>query len=204
MSVKALSLLVISPTLNIVLSQLMNTAHSEYTDIIKLIHLLLIDAILTPTAQVVYTTLLKRFSFSSDWAHLQFPAFHLSSYYLQEHARWSVIVSCLLWVWLQNSYIKPIFVQALRTVFSSYFWTVSVSKPTADVIVLTFAAVVKLNMLCMTDSLSSQNQRTFSVKVLLTQMMFQQLCEAAALSAKVNFCSCSVTFVTPASHTYSH
>jgi len=66
MSVKALSLLVISPTLNIVLSQLMNTAHSEYTDIIKLIHLLLIDAILTPTAQVVYTTLLKRFSFSSD------------------------------------------------------------------------------------------------------------------------------------------
>jgi len=203
MSVEAPPLLVLSPTLNIVLSWSTNTAHSEYAGIIKLIHLLLINAILTPTAQVAYTTLLKRFSFSPGWACLQSPAFHLSSYHLQEHARWFVIVPCLLQVWLQDSYIKPTFIQALRTVFSSYFRTAGILKPTADVIILAFAAVVKSNMLCIINSLSSQNQRTFSAEVLLTQMMFQQLCEAAALSAKVNFCSCLMTSVMPVLHTCS-
>ena len=77
----------ILPALDLVMSRPTDTAHSEYGGITKLMHLLLLEAILTPQAKVVYTNLLRKIPSPPGWSRLQSPAFHMGSYRLQEHAR---------------------------------------------------------------------------------------------------------------------
>lgn len=55
--------------------------------------------------------------------------------------------------------MRSIFISAVQTVFISYFRVFNRLRTmsTADVVILTFAAVIKLNMLCMTDYLNTEN-----------------------------------------------
>ena len=55
--------------------------------------------------------------------------------------------------------MRPSFVLAMWTVFSSYLEASNELRAmsTADVVVLTFTAVAKFNMLCMTDYLNAED-----------------------------------------------
>ena len=55
--------------------------------------------------------------------------------------------------------MRPLFVLTMQTVFSSYLEAFNELRAmsTADVVVLTFTAVVKFNMLCITDYLNTED-----------------------------------------------
>lgn len=57
---------IISSALDIILTRSSDSAHSEYDDIIKLLHILLVSTILTDAISKTYEDQLRSFSFSSD------------------------------------------------------------------------------------------------------------------------------------------
>ena len=59
------SLMSISPALDIIMSQLSDPAHSEFSGITKQLHMLLMSAILTSKAQKSYSEQLQLFKYSS-------------------------------------------------------------------------------------------------------------------------------------------
>ncbi len=116
MQVEESALIKISSVLNIIRSRSDDSAHSEYNNVIKLLHLFLMSAILTSVAQKIYTTMLRSFSYSSDWSRLQSSQHHLHSYQLQKHARWSIITVTLLWIWLREQHIQSFYLQSIISV----------------------------------------------------------------------------------------
>jgi hypothetical protein len=80
------ALIDISPALDLILSRPPDPAHSEYQGMTALLHGLLIDGILTPTAQKSYGQVLRLCPFPPDWERLQSPIHHLRSYSLATHA----------------------------------------------------------------------------------------------------------------------
>ena len=89
------SLTMIFSTLDLILSRSRDSAHSEYFEMTRQLHFLLLDAILTIPASKTYVLKLRHFSFSSKYARLQSSIHHFKSYSLFDHARWSIIISRL-------------------------------------------------------------------------------------------------------------
>lgn len=190
LSVENPSLATISPALDIILSRPSDPAHSEYGGITKLAHLLLMNAILTPTAQMQYRALLRGFSYPPGWSRLQSPQHHLNSYRLQEHARWSIIGTALLRVWLREKHIQASYLEGLMAVhkLNTFRGTIVV-----DMIVSAFGPIARSNALLMADSLTSHEQTNFIGIILDARANFINLLEAAALAAIANPRSRSAT-----------
>lgn len=190
LSVESPSLVTISPALDIILSRPSDPAHSEYGGVTKLAHLLLMNAILTPTGQMKYGVVLRGFPYPPGWSRLQSPQHHLNSYRLQEHARWSIIGTALLRVWLREKHIQPLYLQGLMAVhkLGTSGGTIAV-----NMIVSAFASIARSNALLMADSLTVSERANFITMILDARANFINLLEAAALAAVNNPRSRSTT-----------
>ena len=71
-----------------------------------MMHSLLLDAILIPSAAKEYSAVLQAFPFPPSWPRVQGPLHHLKSYSLSEHARWSIVIPVLLRCWLWENHIR--------------------------------------------------------------------------------------------------
>ena len=180
------SLISISPALDIILSQLSDSAYSEFEEITKQLHMLLMTAILTSKRQKSYAEQLHLFKYSSGWDCLQSFIHHLGSYSLQKHRQWSVIVPALLCCWLREEYIQSLFENSMLRVFQTDTFSV-------NVIVISFTAIAKSNILLMSDSMTTEDWRSFSDTVKAAQMLWQNLLEIAALTSSNNSRSRSAT-----------
>jgi hypothetical protein len=104
----------ISPALDLILTRPADTAHSEYNGISRMMHELLIQGILTPTATKAYGRRLRQFPFPKGWGRLQSPVHHLKSYSLSDHARWAAIIPGLLRTWLTEGRMQSHFFHAAK------------------------------------------------------------------------------------------
>ena len=170
-NVTAPSLTKISPSLDIIMTRPGDPAHSEYGGVTRMMHEMLIQDILTNAAAKEYSHELRRFPFPSGYGRLQSPLHHLRSYSLSDHARWSIVVPCLLRTWLKMSHIQPSFTRMAQ-------------KHTDDpvsYVVSSFAMVAKNNSLLMADQINSEADReNLGEIVKRTRARFQQLCQDCA------------------------
>jgi hypothetical protein len=175
-SSEKIPLVSISPALDLILSRPADPAHSEYNGLSKQMHELLVEAILSVSAAKLYAAKLSKFPFPPGWGRLQSPLHHLKSYSLSDHARWSIIVPCLLRLWLRKEHLHPLFFAAA-------------AKHTTDpvaYVVSSFAAVAKSNSVLMGDKISPINRINLLDIVKHARLQYQTLCRDAAGSINTN------------------
>ncbi len=172
-----MSLAFISSTLDIILTQSSDSAHSKYENIIKLLHSLLINTIFISVIMIKYEEQLRSFFFSSEWFRIQSLIHHLESYSFQKHACWSIIISNLLRCWLKKFHIQKKYIQAIEQVFES---SIKDEVTSLDLIITFFVIIAKINTLLMINSLSVEDWVDFQDAIKHFRWLFQQLHEAAS------------------------
>jgi len=175
----------LSPALDLLITRPSDPAHSEYQGISRLMHELLMDAILTPNASREYHAQLRVFPFPPGFAKLQSPIHHLKSYSLSDHARWSIIIAPLLRCWLEISHIKPLYVAALREKLQQRVADVT-DIAVVNSVVECFAALAKNNSILMASYISAQDRENMIPIIIKCRQMFQSLVACAAASLDKN------------------
>lgn len=87
---------IISPALDMIVSKPSEPVYSELNGISGIAHGLLVNNILTTEAKFTYAEQLRSIVFPLGWQRLQSPIYHLGSYSLSEHRRWSIVVVLVL------------------------------------------------------------------------------------------------------------
>ncbi|KAF1808853.1 hypothetical protein P152DRAFT_462083 [Eremomyces bilateralis CBS 781.70] len=168
-------------------------AHSEAGGITELLHLAILDQVLTPQAAIGYTQKVRSFPFPPGWIRIQSPLFYIGSYTLQEHARWSVIIPVLFRLRLRASHIKPTFLQEAHIVFSTEVLELAAVEnpklPTNDhivtILVKAVASVAKVNTLLSAAYLTTAERASLHMEITASRSMFQRLCEVASRAAAI-------------------
>jgi len=177
MNIDSSPLVAISPALDIIMTRPGDPAHSEYNGLGRLMHEILIQAVLTTQALKSYVRTLRMFPFPKGWGRLQSPLHHLKSYSLSDHARWSIIIPGLLRSWLTERHIQPFFFNAAR----------SHTRDPVGFIVSTYAAAAKSTSLLVSDRIESEDDRlNLHAIILRARQRFQQLCTDAAGGFQAN------------------
>ena len=170
----------LSPALDLVLSRPPDPAHSEFKGLTELMHALLLNEVLRAPEAKAYTLKLRTWPFPPGWGRLQSPLHHLRSYSLSDHARWSIIVPCLLRRWLQPSHLQPLFMGEARRQLNL------TETGVVEYIVTAFAKLAKSNSVLMGSAVSRNDRRQIMTIVMEPRRMYQQLCICAARSIATN------------------
>lgn len=182
-----LPLLALSPALDLIVTCPSDPAHSEYAGISKQLHSLLINVILSKAGTQRYGVELRKFLFPLGWSRLQSPIYHLGSYGLSEHSRWSIIAPNLLRLWLNESDVHPEFMKSIPLVFKNEFPDLDQSPHACvNMIVASFAAVAKSNTLLMADEITAEDLSNFVAIIRHRRNWFKLLLETAVVSAEGN------------------
>ncbi|KAH6613526.1 hypothetical protein F5144DRAFT_654050 [Chaetomium tenue] len=189
----------VAPALDLISGRPGDAAHSEFNGITKMTHQILIDAALKPDAVVAYSKILRQMPFPPGWARIQSP-YNVLNYSLQEHARWSVLMTIISLLWLTEADLKRPFVQAVRGVFSQTELTrgqatdtdVAIAskvehKSAVEVLTLVLAAIVKTNEILSAPELDANDRdpATIMDTIRISRRMFQLICEAASRSTNL-------------------
>lgn len=161
----------IAPALDLILSRPYDPAHSEYHGLSNLMHALLCDGILTPSALASYALTLRNWPFPPGARRLQSPKHHLLSYNMSAHAIWSIIIPAFLRDWL-----KPVHI---RTSFAK---EASAHGDPVRLVIETCTAVAKSNTVLMGSEASTTNRANMKVIVKRARQLFNRLCICAAIS----------------------
>ncbi|KAH0021137.1 hypothetical protein KCU78_g6244, partial [Aureobasidium melanogenum] len=176
------------PALDLIVTRPADPAHSEYNGISKLLHHLLIETILTKNAAKEYSNVLRSFPFPPGWAHLPNPQYHLGSYRLSEHGRWSIIAPVLLRLWLRDAHIRPGYASAVREALKVALDHLEIKAghrlPTSALIAFAFSSIAESNMLLMSNSLTNDKRANFEDGLLNARLFFQKLNDAASTSVR--------------------
>ena len=173
----------LSFALDLVLSRFSNSTHLEYENMIKLLHVFFVKAILHDNkSRHFYTSQLQQFSSSLEWNRLQSSLHHLESYTLSEHARWFIIVSLLLRIWLREKHISSFFLSRMQKEFVEKL----MKKSSIDIIVSCFAINVKFNNLLMHIHMTSKDRQNFVILISRSRTLFQRFCEIVVIDVIVN------------------
>lgn len=179
--------------LDVILTRPSDPAHSELKGIANLLHKLLIKAILTKQAKREYSAILRSFPFPLNWAQLQLPIYHLSSYQMSKHRRQLVIVLILLCTQLTEDYIRPYFKEAMFEVLQDKLAAVqaytSINDPLVFTIITIFAQVADSNIRLLLSSLIAQEYQNMLAVLDLSCQMYQKLLKTAAVSLVKNLYS---------------
>ena len=177
----------VSPALDVILTRPGDPAHSEFGGITKLLHNLLLDAVLTESAKREYNGILRKFRFPPDWQHLPSALHHLGSYTLSEHARWSIIGPIVLRTWLKDVHLKPQFVNAIplamHGILEEMRAQLGSAIPFSFVVITAFARVANSNRMLMSHPLSVQRHSEMLTALDLGRQTFQAMCEAASIAS---------------------
>jgi hypothetical protein len=170
------ALAAIAPALDLIATRPSDPPHSEFGGISRMMHEMLIEAILTLKAGSEYSAQLRKFPFPLGWARLQAPLHHLRSYSLSDHARWSIIAPLLLRGWLEKKHIV------------AHFWNAaSVDNPDViSYIVSCFAAVAKSNIVLMASYVTVEDRNNTQNIIMKGRTSFQSLCGNASRSIVQN------------------
>ncbi|KAF2863070.1 hypothetical protein K470DRAFT_274696 [Piedraia hortae CBS 480.64] len=104
----------LAPALDLHLATPADPAHSELNGISNLMHHLLKECALIPSALAEYKDRLGKVTFPPGWIKFQNPVRYLGHYSLLEHGRWSIVALALLRVWLRDEHILPHFAEAMK------------------------------------------------------------------------------------------
>ena len=167
----------LTPALDIIRTRPTDPAHSEYAGISKLAHDLLMHAILNAEGQRSYTTQLQKFPFPPGWGRLQSPQHHLDSYRIQEHARASIIIPVLLRCWLTSRFIKPLFLSAMRGIFTQPEFS---NMSPSSIITRVYASIAKSNSVVMAETMTTQDRATMAITIREARLKLQLLQKSAA------------------------
>ncbi|KAI1822978.1 hypothetical protein F4861DRAFT_540483 [Xylaria intraflava] len=189
LAVKTPMLLNVLPALDIIKSRPADTAHSELAGLTKMIHLLVIDQVLTPVGNTEYAKIIRLFPLHPGWLRIQSPQ-HVLQYSLTEHGRWSVVAPIIFRTWLKSNpqYVKVTFKRAIMDVFaadiaSGVFGT---NVEAIDILIRVLVANVTTNILLTTDKLPviyrQHDMRHFDDQIKYSRHLFQQFCKATAAS----------------------
>jgi hypothetical protein len=170
----------LTPALDIILTRPSDPAHSEFGGIVRQLHTLLVDSILSTASVKQYTLFLQKFPFPPGFGRLQSPLHHLKSYSLSEHGRWAVVIPVLLRCWLRDKHIRPAFLSAIQ---DHAIRTQDPSTP-ANVIIRAFAAVVQCTSALMTRTMEPETRSRLGDCVKHGRAQFQLLLKFAAGSSK--------------------
>lgn len=152
LTTEKLTLLRLFSALDVILTRFSDFAHSEYTDLCKQLHHLLLKVILMSTATQSYAIAICKWLFASDFAQIQSSLHHLKSYNLLKHARWIVMISALLKCWLKKKHLQSYYHVALQM-----YVTVNVNDfITIEIIIRIFELMTKSTSLLMTDKLEER------------------------------------------------
>ncbi|KAI1107203.1 hypothetical protein F4804DRAFT_352737 [Jackrogersella minutella] len=150
-----------------------------------MIHIIIDDQLLTPTAKTIYCRFLRQMPFPPGWGQLQAPH-HLLKYTLQEHARWSVVIVVLTRLWLKDSMIKQAMVRSIKEAFDEEIKAgiFGVNPTASSIVVGVLAANVRSNMMLTADQMLDHDQdpKNFKAELKRCRTMFQKFAEAAALA----------------------
>ena len=167
----SMALTSIAPALDIVQSRPGDPAHSEYQGLSNMLHSLLLEAILTPSATKEYSAVLQAFPFPPSWPRVQGPLHHLKSYSLSEHARWSIIIPVLLRCWLRENHIRSHLLTVLRLN--------GIDDP-VDHVVTQFAAAARSNLVLMSKVVGREDRDNMTLIVHGYREQLQQLLASLA------------------------
>ncbi|KAI0483356.1 hypothetical protein GGR56DRAFT_663844 [Xylariaceae sp. FL0804] len=183
----------IAPALDLIAGRPSNAAHSEFAGITKMIHQVLLDQALKPTAVVEYCKVLRRMPFPPGWPSIQSP-YHVLQYSLHEHARWSVLMTMIARFWLKESHLKVAFVRGIKLAFQREIAKGAFPEGTFDkadpspveIIVVVLRETVHMNRMLATDRMDPEERSAdkFLAVVSTSRRLFQRLCKAAALASK--------------------
>ncbi|TFB02594.1 hypothetical protein CCMA1212_005569 [Trichoderma ghanense] len=166
------ALMHLTPALDVIRTRPADAAHSEFNGLTHLMHAALLD-LLNADAREEYTRLLRQWPFPSGWGRLQSPVHHLESYTLAEHARWPVVVPCLLRSWLQRSHMHGF-------VFDEFVRYISPEavdeQQVLDTVVSLFAKVAKSNSVLMGTNVSRSDRARMRDIIIDAREGFRLLC----------------------------
>lgn len=166
----------ISPAADLVLSFPPDPPHSECNGISRMMHEILVDAILTTKGKFEYSDRLRKFAFPPGWSRLQSPIHHLKQYSLSDHARWSIIVPLLLRSWLEEKHIHGYFREA----------ALIENEDVVSYVVSCYALVAKSNTVTQGLEVSINDRENIKDVVKNGRLAFQSLCATASRSVAEN------------------
>ena len=166
--------------LDIIVTRSSDFAHSEYDDLCKQFHHLLLNVILTTATTQTYAIAIRHWFFASEFARLHFSIHHLKNYSLSKHARWIVIVFALLRCWLKNRHFQSYYLIAMQRHLSNY----SSDFIATEIIIRIFAIIVRSTSMFMTNT--SINKMKLSKVVKKTKSEFQMLLQIVAFATNIN------------------
>ncbi|KAI1494442.1 hypothetical protein F5X96DRAFT_560289 [Biscogniauxia mediterranea] len=175
----------IAPALDLVGGRPSDSAHSEFGGITKMLHQLLIDSAMKPQTVVEYAKVLRAMPFPPGWASIPSP-FHVLTYTLEQHARWSILMAVLARCWLREHHLRIAFVRAVKTVFREDMdnGTFGPNATVVDVLIVVITATVRTNCLLATIEMNVDDRDPvrFMETIYNGRRLFQRLCKAAALA----------------------
>ncbi|RYC54491.1 hypothetical protein CHU98_g11716 [Xylaria longipes] len=176
---------IMAPALDLITTRPCDAAHSEFGGITKMLHQLLLDSAIKPQTIVAYARVLRKMPFPPGWAAIQSP-YHVMSYSLQEHARWSVLMTVIARCWLREDHLKAPFVRALKLAFKDELQAGKFGAHDAtavDILIGVLTATVRTNCLLGGTQTESRDPKAFMDTVYKGRQLFQKLCAAASIAA---------------------
>lgn len=119
--------------------------------------------------------------FPPGWGQIQSP-YHVLSYTLSEHSRWSLLIVVICLYWLKEEYLKPAFVKGMKIAFEA---EIRDGRSVVDMLTIIFTGLVKSNTLLTASELTTieRDPDVFQSTIKDGRRLLQRLCEAAAISA---------------------
>ncbi|KAI0550499.1 hypothetical protein F4679DRAFT_572871 [Xylaria curta] len=175
----------LAPALDLINTRPGDAAHSEFGGITKMLHQLLLDAAMKKQTIVDYARVLRKMPFPPGWAAIQSP-YHVMSYNLQEHARWSVLMTVIARCWLREEHLKVAFVRAIKVAFKDEIQAGEFGGQNAsavNIIIGVLTATVRTNCLLGGDQMETRNPQVFMDIVYKGRQLFQKICMAASIAS---------------------
>ncbi|KAJ8132205.1 hypothetical protein O1611_g1419 [Lasiodiplodia mahajangana] len=186
LSLERPAMLEMAPALDLITTRPSDAAHSEFGGITKMLHQLLLDSAIKPQTVVDYARVLRKMPFPPGWAAIQSP-YHVMSYSLQEHARWSILMTVIARCWLREDHLKAPFVRAMKVAFKDELdhGDFGANATAVDILIGVLTATVRTNCLLGGDQIDvqSRNPQVFMDIVYKGRQLFQKLCLAASIAA---------------------
>ncbi|KAI0599024.1 hypothetical protein F4775DRAFT_591811 [Biscogniauxia sp. FL1348] len=187
LAVKDPALMTVLPALDIIKTRPADSSHSEFGGLTKMLHLLIIDQVLTPTANHEYAKMLRNFPMRPGWGAVQSPL-HVLQYSLAEHGRWSVMAPLLFRTWLKSkpNFIKAAFSRAVMKVFASemelLFGPDTAGIGPVDILIKVLVENAHSNILLTADYLPAdmRDMKFFDNQIKFSRRLFQKFCSATA------------------------
>ncbi|KAI8171048.1 hypothetical protein KHU50_005759 [Colletotrichum sp. SAR 10_65] len=169
----------LSPALDLIMSRPPDPAHSEYQGMSELMHNTLLDRVLSESGRLAYNEKLRYWPMPVGWEGLQSPIRHLKSYSLAAHARWSIIIPCLLRSWLKPSHLHKLFLEEGQRRLGN-------DGAVIDFVVRSYATLAKSNSVLMSLKVSAEDRANVVGIIRATRLRYQMLCDIAGSAISQN------------------